>query len=194
MRPKQQSPNEFDPSTPTMTTDRRKNHSGIEQGGRRGTDHGKVIPKNKFLTLAIYGSLIVSLGLIAWAFTMPFVEGTVGNSLSSNKIRNADLADMEYEAKLTVAEYVDYCRARDENLLEQVRNKNKADRPAPSEQARRQKWRDGINEANARFRNMVKRYESEKAEGKVIVKGTVEWEQQRYLQKIVQDLPPDLEL
>jgi hypothetical protein len=135
--------------------------------------------------IAIIGSFTFSAGLMAWAFSLPFRSGSLSSVDSLEHLPEAELARLEPEARLSPEAYVDYAWEKDRRLLEQVREKYRVDRQWSSQSVKRQSWRARVQ----RRKNQLAKMRGELGE-KEFPKGTIEWQNQLELQKIIEDAPP----
>ncbi|MEO1617994.1 MAG: hypothetical protein AAFV88_19220 [Planctomycetota bacterium] len=158
--------------------------AGDRVGGRRKSDKHAGLPRNKYAKFAIAGSFLFSLSLIAWAFTLPFRGGSGVKRGSGQQTVDGKLVALEYEARLDAEEYVNYTRQIDQRLMEQLRRKNELDRQAPSDDESNEVWEKTVAKKKQELEQLV---ESAGEEG--IVDGTIESEQQRYLEEVLLDAP-----
>ncbi len=168
-------------------SDRGGKQSGIQEGGRRKSDRPRALPRSKAASIAIACSFLFSLGLIAWAFTLPFRSGTLDGLQKTRDIPEAELVNMEYEAQLSNQAYVQYGRDLDHDLIKKVRAKERdrlsGDLPTPREN--RKKWEQGIEQRHRVLQNMRKENGSED-----FLEGTIQWQNQKDFEKLLEDEPP----
>lgn len=159
---------------------------------RRESDNASSLPRSNTVKLAIVCSFLFSIGLVAWAFTLPFRSGDLPSGLAGaanlDGVPQAELASMEYEARLSPQEYVQYTRDLDRRLLNRVADKYDQERPQwDAKQKIRKQWKKSV----ARRVEQLKVMRKENG-GKAFTKGTIEWQNQQELEKIINDAPPEV--
>ena len=179
-----QQPSREQPARNRRAGDLTGHSSGSSAGGRRAADEARILPRSNFAKVAMACSYLFSLGLLAWAFTLPFRSGDPTGRLDG--ISESDRAKLEYEARLSPEEYVQYVRRIDRKLMDQLRDRNEVRHPVPSLEDSRDVW----NRRQTKHQQLLKTMRKE-AGGKGFEKGTVEWEYQQELEKVRDDSPPE---
>lgn len=174
------------PEHKRRASDRGASNGGIETGGRRQSDTPHAMPRSNAGKIAIACSFFFSAGLIAWAFTLPFrSSGDAEIGLQGN-LPQAELANLEYEARLSPQAYVDYTRQIDRRLLDQVQDKRRKDWDVPTAQQTREKWGKSIEN---RKEQLIKIRKGAGENG--YHKDSIEAQYEREAQQVMQDAPPE---
>jgi hypothetical protein len=178
-----------EPSKNIRRESERSGHSRSNQTGRgRESDRTRTQPRRNVAKIAIACSFLFSLSLVAWAFTLPFRSGGLSTEGDLRDLPEVELANLEYEARLSSQGYVDYARDLDRDLLDQVHEKYRLDGPEPpSTRELRQKWKERVRQSGKQLQKM-----REEGGGRTFEKGTIEWENQREFEKILDDPPPGI--
>ena len=158
---------------------------GAQAGGRRQNDQSRALPRGKKARLAIAASFLFSTCLVIWSFSMPFRSGSLGHEERLKNLPEAELASLEYEAKLSAQAYVDYTRDLDRRLLDRVQDKYRVATPPKTRTELVKKWEKGIERRKQQLREMEQELGEE-----TFKKGTIEWQNQQDLEKILGDAPP----
>ncbi|MCA9140444.1 MAG: hypothetical protein KDB00_26920 [Planctomycetales bacterium] len=166
-------------------SDRGDSVGGIQSGGRRKSDRPHALPRSNAAKIAIACSFIFSAALIAWAFTLPFRSTAHLDTESLKDLPEAELAKLEYEARLSPQAYVEYTRQIDRRLLDRLHDKNLPDRNLPTAWDAREKWVKGVENQKQHLEKM-----KEEAGEKGFDKNSIEWQHQQELEKILEDTPP----
>lgn len=166
-------------------SDRTGRPGGVQAGGRRKSDRANALPRSNAAKIAIACSFLFSTGLVAWAFTLPFRSGSLGNDSKLKNLPQAELANLEYEARLSADAYVDYTRNLDRRLLDRVQDKYHTgpQQPQTNRESLRT-WQEGVARRKQQLEEMQK-----DLEGKPFEKGTIQWQNQQDLEKIAEDAP-----
>ncbi|QEF96815.1 hypothetical protein Mal15_08450 [Stieleria maiorica] len=186
MPQKRESESGAEPKFNRRESDRTGQQRGVQAGGRRKTDRAAALPRSNFARYAIVCSFLFSTGLIAWAFTLPFRSGAGRGDGRGLGATQATLTDLEYEARLTADQYVDYTRDLDRRLLSRVRDKNRPTRSGLTKRELHQKWSEGVEKRKQQFHQMLKDSGEES-----IKEGTIEWQTLQDLQKVISDAPAE---
>lgn len=158
--------------------------AGVGEGGRRQSDRVYVAPKNRKATIAIWCSFLFSFTLIAWTFSVPFRGGGVREL---NDVPEAEKVHLEYEARLSAEEYMRYTDRLEEDLQQEYRKKAaRPKNPGPSKTEIKNRWAEGIEKREKQLEAMKAELKDEK-----ILKGTIEWQNQKELEALAQDAPQD---
>ena len=170
------------PELNRRASDREGRERGIAAGGRRKTDRRRAMPTNKLGRIAILCSFVFSTGLLAWAFTLPFLSrgGTTVGTMKD--LPEAELANLEYKARLSPQAYVDYARDIDQRVLDQYRQRNQSDSDQPN-QYELQKQRQRQSQQREKELKAIEGLR----EGEGPLKGTIEWENKKTLESILED-------
>ena len=148
--------------------------------GRRKTDQ----PRSTIATMAIAASFLFSGGLMVWSFSKPFRTGALGNEEAS--VPTAQNVRLEYEAKLTTEEYLDYAEDLDRKVFDALRDQSVGNQTALRELNKYQRARRRermIENRKAQLEKMT----SELGEGEAFLKGTVEWEYEQELKEFLNE-------
>ncbi|QDV46545.1 hypothetical protein Enr13x_64540 [Stieleria neptunia] len=165
-------------------SDRTGHRGGVQAGGRRESDRNHTLPRSNVARFTILASFLFSTGLVAWAFTLPFRSGSLAGRGNGRASADATLTGLEYEARLSDEEYVNYTRDIDRRFLARVQDKNRPQTPGQTKDELHQEWQQRVEKRKAQLRQMVK------ASGeKVPREGTIEWQTWKDLEKIISDAP-----
>ena len=167
-------------------SDRGDSDGGIQAGGRRYSDSRRTLPRSNAAKIAIACSFFFSTGLIAWAFTLPFRSGSLSNVSQHANLSNAERAKLEYEASLSPKAYVQYAEDIDRRLIDQVRNASLAQPARQSKRQLRRDWEKRMEKHRRQIEAIRKQIEAGD-----IQKGTIEWQNLKDLEKLVEDEPPE---
>ena len=154
--------------------------NGHVQGGRRKSDRPVVVARSKFMMIAIAGSFLFSLSLIAWAFTLPFRGGT--RQGAGADVPAGQLVGLEYEARLDPEQYIEFAREKDDDLLDQFRRRREDRRRFATERELRATWKQKTEGAKRELNRLRK-----EAGKDGFVEGSIEYEQQKQLESVIQD-------
>lgn len=171
------------------TIGRRASDRDAEQGsrnyGRRSSDGVYVAPKSRKANLAIWSSFIFSSALILWAFSRPFLGQ--GAATGSSAVPEAELAKMEVEARMSAEDYVSYTQRMERDLLDEYQSIQSRPKPvAKSKVEIHQDWEERIEKRKSTLKKMKK-----ENKGEPFLKGTVQWEHEKHLEKMLEDTPPE---
>jgi hypothetical protein len=176
------------PKSDRRESDRTGHSDGVQTGGRRESDRARALPRFNAAKIAIACSFLFSLGLVAWAFKQPFRSGGLATGGDQRDLPEAELAKLEYEARLSPDAYVEYTRGIDRRLLDRVQDKYRQDGPEPPAMTElSQKWKERVAKRVKQLEQM-----REENDGEMFEKGTIEWQNQRELEKILDDAPPKI--
>lgn len=174
------------PAHNRRASDRGAREDGIQAGGRRKTDRPHAMPRSSVAKIAIACSFFFSTGLLAWAFTLPFRSGSLDDGAKLKNLPEAELANLEYEARLSSQAYVQYTRDIDRRLLDRVRDKEGSPSQGPSRPEVRKNWEKRMQARKQQLEVM-----REEFGGKEFKEGTIEWQNQQDLEKVIDDAPPE---
>lgn len=181
-QPSKLSPEEFN-----RRASDREAQQGVRNHGRRASDRVAVAPKSRKANLAIWCSFIFSSGLILWSFSRPFFGHGVGADTGAKP--KVELAKMEVEARMSPEEYVKYAQRIDNDLLDEYRAIQSRPKPvAKSKTEIHEEWKERIERKKSTLKRM-----KEENKGEPFLKGTVQWEHEKELEKMLEDTPPEAE-
>ena len=167
-------------------SDRTGHRSGVQAGGRRKSDRNHALPRSNVAKFAILGSFLFSTGLVAWTFTLPFRSGSLRAKGSGPAPADATLTNLEYEARLSADEYVNYTRDIDRRLLARVHDKNRPRTSGQTKDELHQAWQGRVEKRKKQLEQMVRE------SGETVPReGTMEWQNWKDLEKIMNDAPSE---
>lgn len=152
--------------------------------GRRASDGVYVAPKNRKTSIAIWCSFIFSTGLILWSFSRPFL-GQASSKLHEN-VPEAELAKMEVQARMSADDYVRYTQRIEQDLRDEFQSAQS--RPKSVSKTKKEinaDWQERIEQRKTTIKQMKK-----ENKGKPFLEGTVQWEHEKELEKMLEDSPP----
>ncbi|MEO1525578.1 MAG: hypothetical protein AAFX06_09075 [Planctomycetota bacterium] len=169
-------------SSSTRPTDAKK-----PQGERRSAGRGRRQsdqPRSTAATIAIVGSFLFSGGLMVWSFTKPFRSGALGELSDAPTAQGVQL---EYEARLTSEEYLDYAKDLDDQLFEAMREESYASRPYATKELNRFQREERREKIRSNHVELLENLKDDLEEGESFRKGTIQWEYEQQVKKFLNE-------
>lgn len=125
-----------------------------------------------------------------WSFSQPFRTGSLGqgkgNVASTSSAPTAQNVSLEYEAKLTNEEYVEYAQELDGQVFDAIREQEFARLEVARElnEFQREQRRERMTENR---RQQLEKMKSDLEEGETFRKGTIQWEYEQEMKEFLSD-------
>lgn len=166
--------------------DRRACNSGITSGGRRKADRRLFGPAGKKAKIGFAVSCVLSAGILAWAFTLPFRHDNDMVTLDGENARqtNLDVRQVSRSSdNYSNEEYTQWMMSLEEDLKFELAEKERQPKDVPDSVDAKANWKSGLKRRVQQVKGLT-----EAADGE-IRKGTIEWDAQQELRAYLKDAP-----
>ncbi|MCC9599972.1 hypothetical protein LOC67_05315 [Stieleria sp. JC731] len=166
-------------NSPRKRSDSGKSHFGDIPDRSIQNERRSILPRSKAGLIAVAASYLFSVTLLAFAFTAPFRRTGNAEAVEAKNVK------LEYEARMSSDQYVDFSQTFDQRLKDNMRRKAESEAVEyPDHQQVVENW-----EKRQKKRQAILSELKHEAEEHGIVKDTIQWKYAEDLEKVNQDGP-----